>query len=76
MTAETPERHPPSCLYVEYVLYHCGPMTTAELVDESGLPEGTVRYALDRLAKETGTLSRHCDPTDGRQVRWNISDDR
>lgn len=37
---------PPSALFVRYVLRHVGPLTTSEIVDETSMPEGTVRSAL------------------------------
>lgn len=51
---------PPSAKYVRYVLRLTDEkQTQADLIEETGLPSRTVRYALERLDEEDVLESKH-----------------
>jgi DNA-binding MarR family transcriptional regulator len=62
---------PPSANYVYDVLDREGPLTVAQLIDRTNLPEPTVRFALDRLGGQCN-LSKTRDSGDARKVLYNI----
>jgi len=66
---------PPSAKLVYKVLeYADGPMTQAELVEETRLPARTVRYGLDKL--EAGGVTVHHQPNidDPRRTEYWLPD--
>lgn len=68
------EQLPPSASHVLYVLEHCGPLTQAELVEESYLAARTTRWAVRRLTEE-GILETAPAP-DARQCLYLVADGR
>ena len=60
------ESKPPSVRLVERVLEEIGPATLSEIVDESGLPRSTARWALRRL-RARGKVESWPHPGDARK---------
>lgn len=60
------ERLPPGAKFVEHILEHQGPMTQAELLEETDLPRSTVRSALQRL-EELDRITAEPSSDDARQ---------
>lgn len=61
---------PPSAKFVYKVLQYEGPLTQSELVDETHLPQVTVRSAIDRL-EDAGLVDNNYDLTDARKKVYN-----
>lgn len=64
---------PPSVRLVERVLNEIGPATLSEVVDESGLPRSTARWALRRL-RTRGTIESWPRPGDARERLYARND--
>ena len=63
---------PPSAKLVAKVLETDAPLTHAELVEESLLPDRTVRYALDRL-ETAGLVTSRTNYRDTRKQIYSIN---
>ena len=55
-------------------LEHEGEATQAELVQRTGLPRRTLRYALNRLMEEAEAVESDPCMTDGRQSVYRLCD--
>jgi len=64
---------PPSGKACYLALHQFGPMTQAELSEVTGLPQRTVRYALDRMANTEGILDEQPDMNDARRSIYGLS---
>jgi len=62
---------PPSAKFVRYVLDREGPLRYNEIVNETGLPESTVKWALRQL-KQTDSVVADPDSADLRADAYNI----
>jgi DNA-binding MarR family transcriptional regulator len=67
------ESLPPGAKYVEHILEHQGPMTQAELIEETELPRSTVRSALDRL-EDLDRITTEPNSDDARQMFYHCSE--
>lgn len=63
---------PPSAKFVYVMLYYHGPVTHGELVDITGMPTRTVRYALERLRETTDQVKKRPNPNDARQDLYSL----
>ncbi|MFX1538561.1 MAG: MarR family transcriptional regulator, partial [Promethearchaeota archaeon] len=62
---------PPSANFVFYVLERLGPLPRYKLLDETGLPDRTIGYALEILLKK-GLVIRTNDKSDARLRIYQI----
>ena len=69
---ETVEALPPSARAVYERLTTAGPLTHRDLVQTTGLPPRTVRYAVGRL-KEAGVIGARCNLMDCRQCYFFVA---
>lgn len=69
-----PDDVPPSAQTVYETLALEGPLTHKELVEVTGMPPRTVRYAVSRLEDE-GHLGRRLNLMDSRQQFFFLSDE-
>ena len=69
---EVVERLPPSARLVYEKLQLTGPLTHRGLVQSTGMPPRTVRYAVGRL-KEAGVIGARCNLMDCRQCYFFVS---
>lgn len=65
------EELPPSAQTVYRELKEQGPLTHKDLVEATGMPPRTVRYAVSRL-RESGILGERCNLMDCRQCFFFI----
>lgn len=68
------ESLPPSCRFVLDTLADEQPLTLQELVDETGMPRSTVKWAVRRL-KNHRKVTADTDPTDLRRDQYKIHPD-
>ena len=66
---------PPSAKLAYKALEYEGEATQAELIRRTGLPQRTLRYALNRLADEAGVVESEPRMTDARQSVYRLRDD-
>ena len=66
---------PPSAKLAYKTLEYEGEATQAELVRRTGLPQRTLRYALNRLADEAGVVESEPRMTDARQSVYRLRGD-
>jgi predicted transcriptional regulator len=64
---------PPSARQVFETLQQTGPLTHRDLVQTTGMPARTVRYAVGRL-KEAGVIGARCNLMDCRQCYFFVSE--
>ena len=63
---------PPSAKLVYLVLQEDGPLTQADLIDQTALPERTARFALDELADADVVTERPFAGGDARKSLYTV----
>jgi len=71
---EAADSLPPSCRFILDTLADEQPLTLRELVDETGMPRSTVKWAVRRL-KNRRKVTADTDPTDLRRDQYKIHPD-